>query len=488
MISVDTLATLPTLGLRFLAGEAGGRRPVTWAHVCDLADPWNWVGDGDLVMTTGPGLPADPDEQAAWLSRLIDARISALVLALGPSSPKITEAMLDVARDRDFPVLSGEFDLQFVSLARAVIESSIEAERRRVATIKRLYDANGMAVEQGRDLDERLSVLERSSGWGLCLWDSADDRVVFSGAKSRSVGLDRAPAEAEQTVRLTGDPTLQLVASRLDAATDRLLLEHVVGLLAMEFRYRAAEQDRLRRSGQALLLGLLDESITPAAVWPELAQRGLTGTLVVACWQSAADAELAQADLHRRVWLGDRVPLLLEQGRALLAVVPSDLELVEKIAEVLGPDVVTGLSSPLAANSSFPEVARQARLSVSRAIETGTQMVSYGESWQEAAAFPTTLAGVRGLVRGVLGAVVDYDRENSTELITSIRTFLDNDGNWSRSAEQLHIHRQTLVYRMNKVTDLAGIAPASSQGTALMWFALESARRAGIDIADIRPD
>ena len=40
MISVDQLVAVPSLGLRFLAGERGGARLVTWAHACDLADPW----------------------------------------------------------------------------------------------------------------------------------------------------------------------------------------------------------------------------------------------------------------------------------------------------------------------------------------------------------------------------------------------------------------------------------------------------------------
>jgi purine catabolism regulator len=57
LISVDELAGVPTPGLHYLAGQAGGTRLVTWAHACDLADPWNWVEPGDLVMTTGGGLP-----------------------------------------------------------------------------------------------------------------------------------------------------------------------------------------------------------------------------------------------------------------------------------------------------------------------------------------------------------------------------------------------------------------------------------------------
>lgn len=486
MISVDDLTTLPTLGLEIVAGHGGGRRMVTWAHVCDLDDPWNWVGEGDLVMTTGPGVPHEPSEQVDWVSKIIDAGISALVLAPGPNSPQISEDLLAVAGQRDFPVLTGKFDLHFVSLARAVIESSIEAERRRIAAITRLYESNGLAVESGADLTQRLSSLEKNSGWTLCLWDVRDGTVLVAGRRAMASGLAGEPGRAEQIEKLSGDPHLRLSAERLHGpASDRPLLAHVVGLLTMEYSYRAAHQDRQRQSGQELFIGLLDETITPAAVWPELTRRGLSDTVAIACWQSGAGAALSHESLHRQVWLGDLAPPLLPQGEQLLGIIPDDEVTAVRIAEALGRDVVTGVSAPITSNSSFPEVVRQARLTLSRALETGETCVKYGESWQDQAMFPATLIGVRNLVRTVLGPVVDYDRENSTELIASLWVFLDNDGNWSRSAEQLHIHRQTLVYRMNKVSELASLAPASSRGTALMWFALESARRAGIDITEI---
>lgn len=120
-------------------------------------------------------------------------------------------------------------------------------------------------------------------------------------------------------------------------------------------------------------------------------------------------------------------------------------------------------------------------------MELQSPVVRYDDD-QTVSMFPATPAEVRNLVRGILGPVIDYDRANSTDLVASVRVFLGNDGNWSRSAEQLTIHRQTLVYRMNKVTELIGFAPASSRGTALLWLAIESARRTGIDLADIVAD
>ena len=47
----------PELATISLTPGVGEQREITWAHVCELADPWNWLGDGALVMTTGLDIP-----------------------------------------------------------------------------------------------------------------------------------------------------------------------------------------------------------------------------------------------------------------------------------------------------------------------------------------------------------------------------------------------------------------------------------------------
>ncbi len=54
-----------------------------------------------------------------------------------------------------------------------------------------------------------------------------------------------------------------------------------------------------------------------------------------------------------------------------------------------------------------------------------------------------------------------------------------------RSADELTVHRQTLVYRLKKVQQLTGLHPSSAEGTALVWLAFTGALRAGLDMAEI---
>ncbi len=51
----------------------------------------------------------------------------------------------------------------------------------------------------------------------------------------------------------------------------------------------------------------------------------------------------------------------------------------------------------------------------------------------------------------------DYDREYHTELIPSLRAYLDHDRNMTQAAEYLHVHRTTLFYRMKKIEELLDV-------------------------------
>ncbi|MEN0136222.1 MAG: PucR family transcriptional regulator ligand-binding domain-containing protein [Rhodococcus sp. (in: high G+C Gram-positive bacteria)] len=485
MISVDQLAAIPSLGLRYLAGERGGGRLVTWAHACDLPDPWAWFKSGDLVMTTGGGLPAAAADQAEWMAHLIDSGVSALVIARGPDAPEVGSELLDVAAAREFPVLSASFDLQFVTLARTVIESAVESERQRLAAITRLYDVYWQSLHARGTFGDRISALEGTSGWALEVRDHGAGEVIVSGRLAlRRRGAIPGPEQVEIPIPGAGEVVLAASPDRRPV-NDRPLLQHLGGLIALELEHDAAQRDRLRASGQDLLVGLLDETITVAAVWPELRHRGMTNAVAIACWTAAEGAVLQHETIHRQVCLQQYAPLLLPRGAMLIGLVPRDLDLLEVVTVKLGPACAVGVSTALTANSSVAEAARQAQLAVARAHEQGRTVNVYGEDQDEVGFLPRSIDDTRTMVRRTLGPLIAHDKHNEGELVESVRVFLRNDGSWRKSADELGIHRQTLVYRLRRVEQLTGLKPTSTEGSAMLWLALSGAERAKLTLDEL---
>ena len=56
----------------------------------------------------------------------------------------------------------------------------------------------------------------------------------------------------------------------------------------------------------------------------------------------------------------------------------------------------------------------------------------------------------------VLRLLLDKDRESDSDYIKTIRFFLEENGNVTRAAKRLFIHRHTLINRMDSIKDLTG--------------------------------
>jgi DNA-binding PucR family transcriptional regulator len=56
----------------------------------------------------------------------------------------------------------------------------------------------------------------------------------------------------------------------------------------------------------------------------------------------------------------------------------------------------------------------------------------------------------------LLGPLVEYDRAHASDLVHTLDTFLSCDASWTRCAKTLHIHVNTLRYRLQRVEQLTG--------------------------------
>ena len=78
------------------------------------------------------------------------------------------------------------------------------------------------------------------------------------------------------------------------------------------------------------------------------------------------------------------------------------------------------------------------------------------------------------MVSQVLAPIIAYDRENKTRLLDSLRVFLNCNRSWKRSAEELFIHKQTLVYRIRQIEDLTGRSLSNTPDVSDFWVALRA--------------
>ena len=87
---------------------------------------------------------------------------------------------------------------------------------------------------------------------------------------------------------------------------------------------------------------------------------------------------------------------------------------------------------------------------------------------------PIEAAELQALAAQVLGAVVEYDAEHSGGLVASVRVWLEHDRQTDRAARALHIHPNTLLYRIRRFEQISGRSLASTESLAEVWLAMRT--------------
>jgi purine catabolism regulator len=81
-------------------------------------------------------------------------------------------------------------------------------------------------------------------------------------------------------------------------------------------------------------------------------------------------------------------------------------------------------------------------------------------------------ASVRNVVQATLGGLVEYDRQHESELVHTLWVYLQNRTNVTVTARALHLHRQSLLYRLSKIEFLTGRLLSNSEDLFLLEFCL----------------
>jgi PucR family transcriptional regulator, purine catabolism regulatory protein len=76
--------------------------------------------------------------------------------------------------------------------------------------------------------------------------------------------------------------------------------------------------------------------------------------------------------------------------------------------------------------------------------------------------------------------LVAYDEQYETQLVKTVETYLDNDGNVAATAQQLFTHRHTVRYRLERARDLCGHDVTSTEGRERLGLGLKAMRVLGI--------
>lgn len=527
----DLLAA-PELGIHALHGDAQDlARPLGWIYTTDLPDPSRYLTPGQTLMTgmmwrTGPG-DSDP-----FVRRLVESGAAALIVgeALFDFVP---DDVVAACRRWGLPLLAVPAHISFAQVTEYV--AGQQAQRRLGRLTDGLIRQRQLLAEMaaGQTLDELVRRIARETGLGCRVLTSTGRPIASSTPPPADEDLDLLVGQALAAQRFparvstgSGSGTAFLVgpASQHRALAWFVLADRpgdgpepwddpdtvdpfneLAAIAALE-RRRTEEPIRARRELTDQVITLLDEDAERPEIPILLRQLGLdlsrpTVAVVVQAIGATTPLGLVGSLLGEAVsHLSTPVVGSDTEGLAvaLVSLPGVDPDTADGVAAAgtraadtvrrallrLGPALPgirldVGVSRPTepAGLAGALRAARYARLLASGRpgdpADRGVRMAS-GDRATSAimllSAVPDRLR--RSFATTVLQDVVEYDRRTGADLVVTLRAFLDANGSWSRTAQRLHLHLNTVRYRIARVEELTGRDLSRMDDRADVYLAL----------------
>ncbi len=154
----------------------------------------------------------------------------------------------------------------------------------------------------------------------------------------------------------------------------------------------------------------------------------------------------------------------------------------EKLAERLRAYGPTALSSSYADSDDLPRAIREGELMLevlaregdtAREIATGAGSEVYRLLFRVLASHPEE---VMSFYEDTVAPVARYDDQYQGELIATLEAYLANDCNMNATARDIYAHRHTVAYRLERVRELTGLDPSSSEDREQLGLGLKALR------------
>jgi len=488
-ITVAELLAEPQLGLSLIAGSEGLGNRITWAHTSDLPRLWEWVTGGEIMMTNGLSIPADAPGQVELAHALVDAGASGLAIGEKMHAPPLQPEFLEACNALSLPLINVPYPLPFIAIARTVAESSLLEESRRLRQTARIYDLLRLTDTTGNhwqslvqgvaaEVASQLFVVDRR-----CLHPWHPDGEALPGNLRAEVEpLIRNSTASTKTFRwhLVGDhhillvdiPThanaLLVVMPESEPHPDAVVLLHAATVLGLELSRTVLALEGQRRLGAEFLLQALEGRYSLAEMENHFSGFGIpTQKFQVLSMSSEDDDHLA--DIHLELWRHGYPAVCVRRLHKLHAVVSADCPM-DMLRHSVPADVRVGVSTTATPND-LQQALQESLWALGTAGKGAEQLVAYadGPSWLGLTSYEQGAA----IVQRLLGPIVDYERDRQPDLMITLKTYLERQRSWSKTAEALFTHRQTIIYRIKKIGELTGLNMAETSALAQLWFALQ---------------
>jgi PucR family transcriptional regulator, purine catabolism regulatory protein len=489
-----------------LAGAASLGNRIRWVHSGEWIEIASVLRGGELLLTTGMGLPADAAAQRRFIASLAERRIAGLVIELHTCIDHVPKDVVAEAEALGLPLVALHREIPFVEVTEALhreivgrqalaLERGEEAHRR---FTELMLEGAGVAevLEALAELIDNPVIVEKADE-GVVFHQShkVSDAAVRASWDAATRRLPQAPDHVSVPINLGRGRTWGTLAALALSSPlqehDRVVLERGASVVALAMLRHGGEQELAARQRGDFIARLMagaagvdEREATAMAGDFGFDRRALLRLPLVAMrshgWSSDAngDREAPWTVVWREVTrelqsmrisaltgllpgehgLGIVVTLRSQGAREELAGRVSSV-VKRTAARVFGDERVMVCVGPVSRSWSELGAALHDAVEMSHAVGHAPARDWFDATGAEIDRLLWALRdeeALRTFVERRLDALVRHDREHRTQFVHTVETYCVHGGRVADTARSLHLRRQSLYKRLQRIEELIG--------------------------------
>jgi purine catabolism regulator len=536
LLTIRDLLTEPEFQLNLVAGAGEVDRPVEGIHLSELEDPTPWMLPKSVLLTTGLNIGGNGDAGARLVDVLDGAGMSGIGVALEHYLSEVPPAMIERAEQVGLPLFTVPMTVPFRRILAHTYDTLAAGDsyrlRRSMSVQSHLLE---LLIEE-RGISELVQQLAQLLEATVFLLDGAGNPIATAEGHARLSARGRAmlwERYLEHRGRREPHPAFQSSGFRvsyreasLHGVVERVLLavyaNRPIPELAettLSYAQKLLTLEVLRERDAATLqrrmrTGLMDDLVSGIGTEKELASRMREyGLDPDRRWRIAvadvdgfvdrfaettrrADREEQMQEFKNRLLVSTDA-FLANQGLPFLSMLKSDsvialiqfadptpagaertlATLREHLEDSLGHvSISVGVSAPATGAVPVAVAFRQAReaLGFTRRTE-GLRMRFFDQIHpQNRLLDAQSQESLAAIYDETIRSLEEHDTLRQSQLLHTLEVYLAEERSLNRTAQVLHMHRNTLTKRIARIEEILGRSLAATDDLVAVALGLRA--------------
>lgn len=478
-----------------IAGKNGLDREVNWVHIVEIARFGHLLNGNEVILTTGIGWAHDEQKSLSYLQQLLDYNASALCIELAVHVEKLPEKMLQLADEHNFPIIAFHEEVRFIDITKDLHELLLGLHEDIWWKLEHFHQKLQEALTSNSTIGDFLKIIHRETNKQIAFLYKDQFRFFPSPTKKLQEEWMNALQNVDefyyQEVTLLNEPigTIFYVEDKHTINQyEQLALKRLADILTQYFwrSHRQSEVEQMGRNKWILdaVYGKMSHLEIVKKIREEHPRLPLREAIIgIKPYQTSLlvrdreiNSETTSIMLLRTILddFGFHLYTVKDNARnvyVLLLLCQFSGNLLQRLEQALEKLKVNDHHLPLQNDLqwlSFGKVVQDFS-ALPKSYETALSTLAYQQKIHKLAKpFYNHLTIYRlidqmsneqelqELVMEYIGPIIEFDQKNKSELRKTLQVYLKNLGSKNDTAKELHIVRQTLYHRLQRIEELLG--------------------------------